>query len=256
MRFNLKVSLLALSIGLASASSFAANFAVNPLKVVLSPQKNSEILSIHNSANLPLRLQIEAKNWSVGANGEWVLTDTDDLIYTPELLEIGPGQDAVLRVGSDNPPDEKEQSYRLLMTEIPDASTATTTKNGVELKVRTQLSLPVFIEPPVPVQPELHITNVQQKNADMRISIINKGTQRTDAQGVSVNVLDASGKSIDKQQETISYALSNSSVNLDLKVKPETCAVSDSVQVTFTSPVETLTQKISADNKKCGPKTS
>ena len=250
---RLKLSLLTLSLAFATSSAFAADFSVNPLKVILTPNKTSEVLTIHNAASSPLRLEIDAKKWSMSPTHAWVLSDTDDLIYTPELIEVAPKSDAVLRVGSDNPPDDKEQSYRLLMTEIPDTSKKPA-GNGVNLTVRTQLSLPVFIEPPVPVQSDMKISQVTRTANHMVVTLNNEGTQRLDAQAVSVDILDASGKSVEKQQVTSSYALAGAGMNLDVNVKPESCVSSHSVQLTFTNPVVTLTAPISDDNKSCGKK--
>jgi P pilus assembly chaperone PapD len=252
MSRTLKATLLASALALASATAFSATFSVFPLKVNLNAQQTTQILTIHNSGDQPLRLQVEGKNWGIGPDTGWVLGDTDDLILTPELLTVAANGDAILRVGSDSPAGDRELTYRLLITEIKDASAAP--GNGARLDVKTQLSLPVFIEPATPIKPELAINAAKRADTQMLVTLENKGTQRTDAQAVSVNLLDASGKSLEKQDSTASYVLAGNKSELRLNVKPESCAATTQVQITFTNPVTTITGEVPAGAKACGKK--
>jgi fimbrial chaperone protein len=251
-RIRMGRTLLALGLSLALATPMlaqAADFGVVPLKVLLSPSKATEVLQIHNNADQPLRLQIEGKSWSMDDTG-WHLADTDDLIVSPELLTIPAHSEASLRVGSLVPAGEKEAAYRVLLTEIRDSSQAPT--NGLSLNVRTQISLPAFIDPPG-AAPKITLNSAERKGDDLRIGVGNKdGTARVDAQAATVELLDASGKTLDTINATTGYALGGASMFFEAKAtKPGSCGKATQVRVTFTDPVVTLTQPMPAAAQQC-----
>lgn len=225
------------------------DFGVVPLKVLLSPSKATEVLEIHNNADQPLRLQIEGKSWTMDDSG-WHMADTDDLIVSPELVNVPAHGVANLRVGSLVPAGEKETAYRVLLTEIRDSSQAPT--NGLSLNVRTQVSLPAFIDPPG-AAPKIALTSVERKGDSVRIGVSNKdGSARVDAQAATVELLDASGKALDSINATTGYALAGANMYFEAKAtKPGSCGKATQVRVTFTDPVVTLTQPMPAAAQQC-----
>jgi len=227
----------------------AADFGVVPLKVLLSQSKSTEVLTIRNNSATPLRLQVEGKKWAQGTDKAWQLTDTDDLIFSPEILTVAPSGEATLRVGTLEQADEKELSYRVLLTEIRDSTQATAP--GLSLNVRTQVSLPVFVDP-AGVAPKPALVSAERRQNTVRLGVDNSGTARIDAQGVGVDLLDASGKVVDTTQATSSYALGGASMFIDVAVKAASCKVATSVRLTLSSPVVTLTHDLPAAAQQCG----
>ena len=60
----------------------AGNFSVSPLRVEMKGSHRLEVLTITNSDDAPLSIQIELKNWSQ-QGGQEQLEDTHDLLVTP-----------------------------------------------------------------------------------------------------------------------------------------------------------------------------
>lgn len=240
------------TLAIASGASWAASFSVFPLKVALNAQKTTEILTVQNAADQPLRLQVEGKSWSINAQKQWSLQDTDALILTPELLVVPPHGSALIRVGIDAPASDQEQAYRLLLTELTDASAVH--NNGTHLTVRTQLSLPLFVDPGHPIETRPSITQVHLTSDHLAVTIQDTGTRRLDAQASEISVLTAAGKVLEHKALTTGYALPGTSVDLDLDVPASVCPSASVVSITFSDPVSTQTRELAPGDKACGPK--
>jgi len=132
----------------ASASSFIAS----PITFELTASKPMSILRLTNNGDTDLRLQVHAVKWSTDGHIE-TQVKTDEVILNPPIFTVKPGQQQFLRFGLRTVTQwEAEQSYRLIVDEIP-----TETSAGGELGLRTVLrvSIPVFINP---VQKNVRVT--------------------------------------------------------------------------------------------------
>lgn len=132
----------------ASASSFIAS----PITFDLTSSKPMSILRLTNNGDSDLRLQVHAVKWSTDGHIE-TQVNTDEVILNPPIFTIKSGQQQFLRFGLRSVTQTAtEQSYRLIVDEIPDEKAA-----GGELGLRTVLrvSIPVFINP---VQKNVHVT--------------------------------------------------------------------------------------------------
>lgn len=261
---------LGLAMGLVGASQ-AATFSVSPLKVLLSKDKQTEVLTISNEGDKPLRLESQGMHWSQGdkdrlesegqpwhwdANektidySKWHLTDTDDLIIAPATVTVPAKGTAQLRVGTLVPPTDKEMTYRVLITEILDKSEAPSAGSSVLLRVRTQLNVPVFFDPPgILASPSLY--GVSRTAKAVSIHVHNAGTRRLDAQNVTAELLDGQGKTIETLTGTTKYALQDGSMEVTLPAKPESCGKATQVRLTFSDPATTLTQPLPATAQTC-----
>jgi fimbrial chaperone protein len=131
----------------ASASSFIAS----PITFDLTSSKPMSILRLTNKGDSDLRLQVHAVKWSTDGHIE-TQVNTDEVILNPPIFTIKPGQQQFLRFGLRSVTQTaKEQSYRLIVDEIPDKTSV-----GEKLGLRTVLrvSIPVFINP---VQKNVHV---------------------------------------------------------------------------------------------------
>src|SRR5690606_7700691 len=82
----------------------------------------------------------------VQENGEDVLKPTQDLVVSPPMLTIPPGQRQMVRlvrVGAGLGPPASEKTYRIVMDELPVALGAES--EGVKFVLR--YSVPIFIAP-------------------------------------------------------------------------------------------------------------
>ncbi len=122
--------------------ALAASFNVNPIGFELSSERSSGVLKIRNTGDEPVRIQVNAVDWSTDGRQE-VLADTDALLLNPPIFAIAPGQTQFLRFGLRHPMDSTtERSYRLLIDEVPPSG-----PQAPGLTTLLRVSIPVFIVP-------------------------------------------------------------------------------------------------------------
>src|SRR5271163_2489570 len=161
----------------------AATFSINPLRVELDARHRTDIINLKNTAESPLRVQVRAMLWTVTDDGQWQLTPSTDLIVTPELVEIPPGQAAQLRVGILPDPGASEGTSRLLLDELPNLDSAAEPLS--QIRVLTQISMPVFLEPAQRKRvPSLGTAAIE--HGVLGVSVGDGGTQRLDPQRIKV----------------------------------------------------------------------
>lgn len=137
------IALIALCIVGAATPAQAAGLSVAPISVQFAPNEAVQGLWLSNSDNRALRAQIRVFAWTQD-NGEDRLEPSTALVVSPPMLSVAAGQRQFVRLvrpgGRDAP---REQSYRLLIDELPEAGAA---RPGLSFVMR--YSVPVFIGTP------------------------------------------------------------------------------------------------------------
>lgn len=228
----------------------AATLSINPLRIELDARHRTDIINLKNTADAPLRLQVRTMVWTMADDGQWQLTPSKDLIVTPELVEIPPGQGAELRVGIlADPAAGEEGAYRLLLDELPNQDAAPAAVS--EIRVLTQISMPVFLEPPRRTRvPSLASAAIRQ--GMLALGLGDVGTQRLDPQRIKVALLDGGGHVLDQREMTANYVLPGRTWYLNVKLPKGTCERAASVSVTWPDLANTsLTHAITTDAQAC-----
>ncbi len=142
-RTNLGACLLALLCLLAIAPALASSLQVSPILLEFANSTQAQGLWLSNTGSQPLRAQVRVRAWTQGTDGER-LADTADLVASPAILEIPPGQRQLVRIVRTKPANPgQEQAYRLLVNELPTASPA----SSPGLRFLLEYSIPVFLLP-------------------------------------------------------------------------------------------------------------
>ena len=116
---------------------------VFPLRATMDGTRNSEVLTLRNGDKQPMLVQPTVLQWSQ-KDGKEVLEPTRDLLISPALVEIQPGETQVVRVALRRSADpSRELSYRVVLKEVPRPSA---TKEST-LFIALNISLPVFVLP-------------------------------------------------------------------------------------------------------------
>src|SRR5437870_13055774 len=103
-----------LLLGLAG-SVRAAALGIDPILVELSPAAPTALLALRNEGSEPVRLQVSAFTWAQNLEGEMQLAPTSELVLFPPLLEIAPGEERKIRVGTTAAFGPAEKSFRVLV---------------------------------------------------------------------------------------------------------------------------------------------
>jgi fimbrial chaperone protein len=131
---------LAVAAALAGGAS-AGNLTVAPTRIDLAGGRSAGVLTLMNNASTPVTVQVQTFAW----NSSTDLADlqpTRELLAVPPVLQIPPGEKRPIRVAlRAAPPGDREESYRLIVTEVPQRVRG----GGVQFALR--LSLPVFATP-------------------------------------------------------------------------------------------------------------
>jgi len=226
-----------------------ATFSIYPLRLELGARHRTDIITLKNVGEVPLRVQVRTMLWAVADDGQWQLTASKDLIVTPELIEIPPAQEAQLRVGTLLEPGASEGTYRLLLDELPNLDSATGAQS--QIRVLTQISMPVFVEPPQRMRvPSLGAPGVER--SVLTVGLGDSGTERLDPQNVKVAVLDGDGHVLERRDVTANYVLPGRTWFLNMKLPTEECGRAATVSVTWPDLANTsLSHAITTDAKAC-----
>nr|WP_306299793.1 fimbria/pilus periplasmic chaperone [Caballeronia sordidicola] len=121
----------------------AATLQISPVMVDLQSSDSATGIALLNPGDSALYGQVRVFRWDQ-ANGDDTLTPTQELMASPPLVRIAAQADQLVRlVRATATPVTVEQSYRVLIDELPPPDSAPT--NGVTIRLR--YSVPIFVEP-------------------------------------------------------------------------------------------------------------
>lgn len=163
-------------------AAHAGNLSVMPVVVALSALKPRESVAITNQASHPSTIQADVVSWSQ-QEGRDVYTRTSDLLVNPEVFTLVPGQTQVLRLGwRGRSPLDTEQTYRILLREVPAATALLSGPAGAappaRIQVLLELRIPVYVAPQT-VEPSLVWQARQVGEGHIDVNLINQGNVHT-----------------------------------------------------------------------------
>ena len=120
-------------------AAMAGSLRVGPTRIDLSPRHPVAVLEVQNTGDSATLVQIDTLTWTQSA-GDESLEPTTDLLATPLILTLDPGETQSVRVGLREPiVASVEHSYRMVVGEVAPTWVAST---GLRFAVR--VSVPVF----------------------------------------------------------------------------------------------------------------
>jgi len=149
----------------------AGSYGINPVKLTLSGQNSTQIMTVRNDGTEAAVVQVELAAWSQ-ANGQDVYTPTRELLATPPIFTVPAGASQIIRVGLRRAPDgQRELAYRMFLQEVPPPAKV----DFVGLQVALRISVPVFVAPPHPVKPVLHWQAIRIDEHTIKVGVTNTG---------------------------------------------------------------------------------
>lgn len=181
-------------------SAQASGLSVTPTQLDFAAGDSVQAVWLSNTGKEPLRAQLRVFAWSQ-PDGSDQLSASRDLMVSPPMFTIAPGTQQLVRVvrAGNTPVVGAEQSYRLLIDEVPDP--AAPQKTTLEFVLR--YSVPVFIgnDGSAPVLS----WQLDGDGTQVRLQTGNRGS--THAQIADLVLLDRDGKSVFEQQGLVGYVL-------------------------------------------------
>ena len=122
---------------------YAANIEVRPTKLFISKQNKVTTLNVTNLSDTETLIQVSKYKWGQKKDS-YTLDNTNDLISSPAMFKLAPKQTQIIRVGVRSFKEStEEQPYRIILKEVhPQA-----VKDSMGLKIKLQISIPLFISP-------------------------------------------------------------------------------------------------------------
>ncbi len=122
----------------------AAVLQVSPVRVEFGNAERAQALNIANSGKRDLEAQVRVMRWTQ-AGGQEHLVLADDMVVSPAIVRVTPGQQQVVRLVRVQPaPPAQELSYRVFVDELP-SPPSLAASTGV--KVLMRYSIPAFVAP-------------------------------------------------------------------------------------------------------------
>lgn len=191
------------TIGLAAVllwvcSTAAAQLVIGPIAVEFREKQRVAAVAVKldDGAKLPMRLQAEVLRWSQDLAGQAVTEETDELLVTPPMAELRPGQRQVFRLAlRGKRPAPEELAYRLVLEDISESTTSAEVSPGMVINFRMRHDLPVVVAPAGPIvnllrwkpcPPEAAPASSARSSAEACVRLLNAGNRRVKVQTLTL----------------------------------------------------------------------
>jgi fimbrial chaperone protein len=187
----------------------AASLQVAPVSVEVTAPGATATVNLRNQGDRPLNGQVRVFRWRQ-VDGVDKLEPTQDVVASPPMVTLRPNMSYVVRiVRTKKAPVTAEESYRLLIDELPEA--AAKRRSAVNIVLR--YSIPVFFTPKGTVAGKLK-WELQRRNSKLFLLARNDGDRRVRLSALKIT--DKKGKTISLGSGLAGYVASRSVIALPL----------------------------------------
>jgi fimbrial chaperone protein len=216
----------------------AAAFTVTPVRLFLGQDATSALLNVRNDSSESIRFQISMKAWNQAPDGEMQLSDTADLVFFPTLMELKPGEEKKVRVGSNiKGPVATERSYRIFFEELPPAQVAGTPEEeraAAAVRVLTKMGVPIFIQPARPLL-RVDLTDINVSGRMVTFDVRNMGNSFVMITGATVKGLTAASEETFSRTREGWYVLAGGMRHFEVEIPQDGCKGTEKLRVEVTS---------------------
>jgi len=190
-------------------ASHAASIGVSPTLVEVNQGETMSGLRVRNGESgdgaRAVSVQARVVRWRQDETGD-VYEPTTEVVASPPVTRITPGAENLIRiVRTATQPVAGEESYRLLLDQLPEPDTA---QAGGVVSLLIRHSVPVFFDAPAaaPAQPQWQIERMEP--GGWRVTVSNSGDKRLRLANLAL--FDAGGVLVAERQGLVGYVLGGS----------------------------------------------
>ncbi len=198
--------------------AYSASLKFVPMSILLDSEPRRGALTIINSGEEKVTLQLQLMKWSQDGQGRDVYEPSKDLVFYPQIVSIAAGKEGTVRVGYDQAdllPLEK--AYRLFVQELP------VRKPGEKLvRIALRVGIPVFLAPKDP-RPILSYEDTRVSDGRFQVTFKNSGNFHSMIQKINVAGLDEAGREVFSREVDGWYVLPGNSRSFPVEVTQEEC---------------------------------
>ncbi|HVP17422.1 MAG TPA: fimbria/pilus periplasmic chaperone [Spirochaetia bacterium] len=242
---QLTVAFVVLMAG-SSSGAFGASLKFVPMSILLDSEPRRAALTIINSGEEKVTLQLQMMKWSQDEQGRDVYEPTKDIVFYPRIVTIPAGKQGTIRVGLDQSgPLSMEKSYRLFAQELP------VRKPGEKvIRMTLRVGIPVFITPKDP-RPLLSYANAGVVDGKLQVTFRNGGNAHSMIQKISVAGLDETGKEVFVKEFGGWYVLPGISRAFPVEVARDECQSAKILEIQGTAGDATVKGQFNVDATQC-----
>lgn len=230
-----------------SAAALCGTFQVNPIRITLSQQNTSALLSVRNEGAEKVRFQIGVFEWDQSADGEMLLNPTEDLVFYPNLLVVDPGDERNIRVGNNKSVvAAREKSYRIFVEELPPADNSE--HNGI--RILTKMGVPIFIQP-VKRLLQGNVEGMNLGRGEFTFEVKNDGNVHFFPRAIRVQGKDSNGDTLLERQLQPWYILSGGMRRYSIEIAQTDCPKLQNLTVEVELEGKMLKETFSVPQRAC-----
>ena len=177
-----------------------AVLSIAPLRIEIEGTEAGATVRLTNASTHPLPVQSRLFAWRQD-QGEDVYAPSSELVVSPSITSIPPGQTQVVRILRKGPATPGEKRFRLAVDQLPDPALA---RPGQAL-TRIRFTLPVFVD-----RDKAQPAAFDWRIAKDRIELVNNGG--TTARVLDLQVKTADGRVVPVERNALRYILGNSTI--------------------------------------------
>lgn len=183
---HLKTALFALAVIPAALftgqAARAQSLSVLPVNVHMGPGEQAATVTVTNQGSSQTAVQIRAYKWNQKEDKD-ELIDSSDVVVSPPISTIGPGESQVVRLILRKPPQGREETYRIILDQIPPAA-----ESGV-VHVVLRMSIPIFAQPRTRAAADVDF-HVEVKDGETYLVGVNDGLSHESIRGIELKTSD------------------------------------------------------------------
>jgi fimbrial chaperone protein len=229
-------------------AGWAANFSVEPVRVILDVQHRTERMAIKNESEQPLTVLIKSYRWTQAQEGTDQYNETEDLIVFPRALTLAAGEERFVRVGMAAPSGPKEQAFRIYIEEQPIKDEQA--PKGASARVLMRVGVPVFAQTLKP-EPALKARELIMAKGHLHYTLTNAGNSFVTADQITINGLDDKGREVFAKNLGGVYMLAGNTRSFDVEIPGEQCKRIATISVTTKSEGKELHKRLNITSRAC-----
>lgn len=214
---------------LQAGNATAATFSVTPTRVDLSGSNANTLLTLRNESEQPVRFQITTFAWMQSESGEIQLSPTDEILFFPALVTLGPKESKKVRIAATAKPSGSEKTYRIFFEELPPLETPEQ-PSPAAVRILTKMGVPIFVAPEKRIV-QGSISDASARDGKVSFDVMNGGTVRFSIFNVKIAGLDAGGNQLFEKEQSGWYVLAGGKRSYELALTPEELAKLKSLRI-------------------------
>jgi len=182
---------------LLSSTVNAQILTVYPVTLQMAPGQMTSTFTVMNEGKEESSIQVRVFAWrQLGTEDQ--LSPTDDILASPPLTSILPGQTQIVRFILRRAPQGQEATYRIMLDQIPPPAAP----DSVRLSIRQ--SIPVFAEPTTRATAYLRFS-IETETEQNYLTVTNEGNRHEMVNDIALTT--SGGKKLEVKVTRVPYVL-------------------------------------------------